>query len=290
MKYALYTGCVAKGAGRELYEATYLVANKLGIELVEMTDAACCGAGVIHEGNPFLADVVNARTFASAEAKGLDILTICSTCQGVLVRSLKAIQDDDAYKEKVNKELGELNIEVKGSVKVKGFLEVLVNDYGLDKLKEKVVKPLTGLSAAPFYGCYQLRPSENSLLTNPDNPTELEDIIATLGADALDFSERLACCGFPILMMNKKNSLKMAGNAITVAKRDGADCLVTPCPLCFLSFDSYQFEMDKYTEGDFGLPILHLPQLVGLALDISPNQMRMNTHITDANGVLEKIS
>ena len=291
MKYALYTGCVAKGAGKELYASIFLIAEKLGIELVEMTDAACCGAGVIHEGNPFLADCVNARTFASAEAQGLDIMTICSTCQGVLTKSLKKIKKDAAYKEQVNAELREAGAkEVQGTVQVKGLLEIIVRDYGLDKLKEKVSKPLSNVTAAPFYGCYMLRPTEDSLLKNADNPTELEDLIVALGGKALDFSERLACCGFPILMMNKKNSLTMGGRAITVAKDNGADCLVTPCPLCFLSFDSYQFEMDKYTKGNFGLPIVHLPQLIGLALEITPREMRMDTHITSTQPLLEKLA
>ncbi|MBF0273670.1 MAG: CoB--CoM heterodisulfide reductase iron-sulfur subunit B family protein [Nitrospinae bacterium] len=288
MKYALYTGCVAKGAGKELYTATFLVAEKLGIELVEMTDAACCGAGVIHEGNPFLADVVNARTFASAEEQGLDIMTICGTCQGVLVKTLKKLTSDDAYKKKVNAELAEIKKEFKGTVKVKGLTEIILQDYGLDKLKEKVVNPLKGVKSAPFYGCYTLRPSENSYLENPDNPDELEKLIKALGAEPVDYPERLACCGFPILMMNKKNSLTMGGNAINGAKNAGADCLVTPCPLCFLSFDSYQFEMEKYTSGNFGLPVLHTPQLIGLALGIDSKHMRMNTHITTVESLLEK--
>ncbi len=94
MKYALYTGCVAKGAGRELLAAANLVCEKLGVELAEMTDAACCGAGVIGEDNPMVADILNARTFSLAEAQGLDIMNICATCQGVHRKAQRKLEKD----------------------------------------------------------------------------------------------------------------------------------------------------------------------------------------------------
>ncbi|VAX16309.1 Heterodisulfide reductase subunit B-like protein @ Putative succinate dehydrogenase subunit [hydrothermal vent metagenome] len=279
-KYALYTGCVAKGAGRELMTATTLACEKLGIELVEMTAAACCGAGVISEDNPMIADIVNARTFSLAEEMGLDIMNICGTCQGVHRKFQKKMENDPAYMARVNEALKkETGREYKGTAKARHMYEVLLDDYGLDKLKEAVTKPLKGLKVAPFYGCYALRPHDYSDLKDPDNPDELERLVEALGCEVIDYPAKLKCCGFPILMMNKPNSLQLSGNAIADAKDAGADCIVTPCPLCHLNMDAYQPEIESIMGKKLNLPILHIPQLVAMALGASTSDLRMNTHI-----------
>lgn len=278
MKYALYPGCVAKGAGRELLAATYAACARLGIELVEMTAASCCGAGVVSEDNPMLADILNARTFAQAEAMGLPIMNICTTCQGVHRKAQIKMKNNPAYLERVNKELkADTGLEYKGTVKVRHFYEIMLEEYGLDKLKAKITRPLNGLKVAAFYGCYAMRPHEYSDLKNPDNPDELEKIITALGATPVTYEERLKCCGFPILMMNKNNAMKLTGNALIGAKGAGADTMVTPCPLCHLNLDAYQPEVES--EEKLDLPVLHIPQLVALALGASYEELRLKTHI-----------
>ncbi len=290
MKYALYTGCVAKGAARELLGASLLVCEKLGIELLEMTDAACCGAGVIGEDNPMVADILNARTFSLAEAQGLDIMNICTTCQGVHRKAQRKLEKDPAYKERVNVELKkDTGLEFSGTVKIKHFYEVLLQEVGLDKIREQVVRPLQGLKVAPFYGCYATRPPEVNDLADPDDPDELERLIETLGATPVDYAERLKCCGFPIMMMNRENSLKLAGNAVAGAKDAGADFIVTPCPLCHLNLDSYQPQFASKMGRKLGVPILHIPQLVALALGFSQADLRMRTHVVRPTGALAVI-
>lgn len=290
MKYALYTGCVAKGASRELLNATYLACEKLGIELAEMKDAACCGAGVIGEDNPMVADILNARTFAIAEAQGLDIMNICGTCQGVHRKAQRKMERDPAYRERVNAELKkETGREYKGTVKIKHFYEVLLQEVGLDKLREQVVRPLQGLKLAAFYGCYALRPPEVNDLQNPDDPDELESLIEALGATPVDYPQRLKCCGFPIMMMNRDNSLQLSANAVAGAKEAGADAIVTPCPLCHLNMDSYQPQFASKVGKKLGLPILHVPQLVALALGCSQADLRMRTHVVRPAGALAAI-
>ena len=290
MKYALYTGCVAKGAARELLAASLLVCEKLGVELVEMTDASCCGAGVIGEDNPMVADILNARTFSLAESQGLDIMNICGTCQGVHRKAQRKLDKDAAYKERVNTELKkDTGREYKGTLKIKHFYEVLLQEVGLEKLREKVVRPLQGLKVAPFYGCYALRPPQVNDLKNPDDPDELEGLIETLGATPVDYPERLKCCGFPIMMMNKDNSLKLAGNAVAGAKDAGADLIVTPCPLCHLNLDSYQPQFASKMGRELGIPILHVPQLVALAMGFSQAELRTKTHVVRPTGALAAI-
>ncbi len=287
MKYALYTGCVAKGAGRELLVATKLACEKLGIELVEMTDAACCGAGVISEDNPLVADILNARTFALAEAQGLDIMNICTTGQGVHRKAQRKLADKPGHMERVNAELKkDTGREYAGSVKVKHFYEVLLEDYGLDKLAEKVVSPLTGLRLGAFYGCYATRPPEVNDLGNPDDPDELEKLISAVGATPVKYDERLKCCGFPIAMVNKQNSLQLGGNAIAGAKAAGVDAMVTPCPLCHLNLVAYQPEVESQLGVKLRVPILHIPQIVALAVGVPKSSLRLKTHIVRPTGAL----
>ncbi|MFQ5481908.1 MAG: CoB--CoM heterodisulfide reductase iron-sulfur subunit B family protein [Nitrospinaceae bacterium] len=284
MKFALFTGCVAKGATRELMLSTRKVAEGLDIEFVEMKSAACCGAGVTQEKSPLLTDTLNARSFALAEEQGLDLITICSTCQGNLKKSEHKIVGDPEYKDKVNHVLKDGGHQfLGGRIEIKHFASVLTSEEGIRRLKEKVVRPLTGLKTAAFYGCYLLRPSELSAFEDPDNPQALEDIFKICGATPVYYRSRTKCCGFPIIMMNKKASLDMAGNALQDAAENGADCVVTGCPLCHLSLDTYQPEMQKLREQGHQIPILHLPQLVGLAMGYAPRDLGMDTHIVSTS-------
>ena len=280
MKFALFTGCVAKGATRELMLSTMKSAEGLGIEFVEMKSASCCGAGVVSEKNPLLADALNARTIAIAEEQGLDLVTICSTCQAILKKTECHVDSDPAYKEKVNTVLEEGGHQYAGGkVKIQHFANVLGTEEGLTLLRDKVKRPLTGLKTAAFYGCYVLRPSGLSLYEDPDNPTGMEEIFKILGATPVYYESRTKCCGFPIIMMNKDASHDMAGNALIDAIDSGADCVVTGCPLCHLSLDAYQPEIDKMNKKGCSIPILHLPQLVALALGYSPQELGMDKHI-----------
>ena len=280
MKFALFTGCVAKGATRELMLSTMKSAEELGIEFIEMKSAACCGAGVVSEKNPLLADALNARSIAIAEEQDLDLVTICSTCQGILKKTESHVDSDPAYKEKVNNVLEEGGHHYAGGkIKIQHFANVLGTEEGLKLLRDKVKRPLTGLKTAAFYGCYVLRPSGLSLYEDPDNPTGMEEIFEILGATPVYYDSRIKCCGFPIIMMNKNASHDMAGNALIDAIDSGADCVVTGCPLCHLSLDAYQPEIDRMNKKGCSIPILHLPQLVALALGYSPQELGMDKHI-----------
>ena len=196
MKNALYPGCVSKGAAPELYGATIEVCNRLGIELdtKTMEGASCTGSGVLQEKNEKLGDTLNARTFAMGENSGLPIMTICSTCQGVMSQA-KSRMTDLEYREAVNTSLSDENLEYKGQAEPRHLLWIIIEDIGIEKFKEKIVKPLTGLKIAPFYGCYIVRPSDAlGFDENPDRKHSLEMIIEAVGAEVADFPGKSACC------------------------------------------------------------------------------------------------
>ncbi len=290
MRVAFWPGCVSKGACPELYQSITRVAPLLGIELVELYEASCTGAGVLSESNAELADTLNARTFAMAEKLGLPLMNICSTCQGVMAHHRQRLQDDPARLAAVNELLAEEGLRYSGDVEIKNFLWLLVEDVGLDKLRSLVVRPLTGLRVAPFYGCYILRPTERlGYEERPERERYLEMITEALGGEPVDYYGKTKCCGFPILTMNRRNSLSMAGDHLLEAKDKGADCMVTPCPLCHLNLDAQQPDAAAIKKTPIGLPVLHLPQLVGLALGVPPQEMRLNRHVVSTEAVAVKV-
>ena len=292
MKYAFYPGCVARGAAPELYVATVEVCSLLGIELetTSLEAASCTGSGVLQEKNQRLGDTLNARTFALGERSGLPILTICSTCQGVMGQAQKRLENAD-YRSSVNEDIADEGLAYRGEAGPRHLLWVLLEDYGIDKLQSKVVRPLNGLKIAPFYGCYIVRPEDAlGFDENPDRKNSLEMVIEAVGAEVADFPGKTACCGFPILTINQTNSMKMVSNHTLAAKREGATAMVTPCPLCHLNLDGYQPTAAKQVGSPIDLPILHLPQLLGLALGIEPEVLRLNKHIVETDKVISAIA
>jgi succinate dehydrogenase / fumarate reductase cytochrome b subunit len=291
MKYAFFPGCVSKGACPELYQSVMQVYPKLGIDLEEMTTASCTGAGVLQEKDERLGDVLNARTFALAEQQGLPIMTICSTCQGVMSQANHRLTTQPNYLQEINEILQEEGLTYRGTTTIKHFLWILLEDVGEDVLREHITKPLTGLRAAPFYGCYIQRPTEAlGFEEHPDRGKSLERIIEILGAEVVDFPGKTRCCGFPILTINKINSLSMVATHTQDAKSHGADIMVTPCPLCHLNLDGMQAQAASQHNTSINLPILHLPQLLGLAMGLDPKTLGLSRNLISPKSALAKIN
>ena len=273
-----------------MYVAATLICQRLGIELQEMPGASCTGAGVLQEKNEFLGDTLNARTFAMAEDLGLQIMTICSTCQGVMSQANFRMRKDPEYLARVNKELAEEGLEYKGTANPKHLLWVIIEDVGLEKLTELITRPLAGIRMAPFYGCYLVRPADAlDMEEHPERLTALEQVIETLGATVVDFSGKTRCCGFPILTTNETNSVAMVAKHTLDVKDLGADAMVTPCPLCHLNLDGYQPKAQAQANRKIDMPILHLPQAIGLAMGISRQELGLQKHIISTKALTTKL-
>ena len=294
MKLAYWPGCVSRGFTPELHGSMALVAEDLGVELVTLDRANCCGAGVIAEHNQELADTLNARTFALAQQTGLSMMNICSTCQGAQSECQQRLDANEVYRNHVNEALSGEGLEYKRDDQGftnKNFLWVLVEDIGLDKLESMVTRPLSGLRVGPFYGCYVLRPKERLGYEDyPERDLYLEKVINAVGGQVVEYDGARRCCGFPVITMNRETSLTQAGTHVGDAIDAGADCLVTPCPLCHLNLDLQQPEAAKMVGRDLGLPVLHLPQLVGLALGYSPKELGMGTHVASTAAVVDRLT
>jgi succinate dehydrogenase / fumarate reductase cytochrome b subunit len=291
VRVAYWPGCVSRGFTPELHGSMALVAERLGIELVELDRANCCGAGVIAEHNQELADTLNARTFAMAQKTGLSMMNICSTCQGAQSECQERLDADAAYRQHINELLAQEDLHYERGISNKNLLWLLVEDYGLDALEERVVRPLTELRIGPFYGCYVLRPTSRlGYDEHPERGAYLEQVIEALGGEPVEYEGAHKCCGFPIITMNRVTSLLQAGRHLGDAIDAGADALVTPCPLCHLNLDMQQPDAAGVVGRDLGLPVLHLPQLVGLALGFEPKELGMSKHVVRTRAVEEKLA
>jgi succinate dehydrogenase / fumarate reductase cytochrome b subunit len=292
VKVAYWPGCVSRGFTPELHGSMAKVAPLLDIELVELDRACCTGAGVIAEHNQELADTLNARTFALAQqeiARGADLMmNICSTCQGAQSECQQRLDANTQYRERVNETLGAEGLRYEKGIENKHFLWLMVEEIGLDAIAAKVRRPLTDLRVGPFYGCYIVRPTERVGI-DEEHPRDryLQMLIETLGGTVVDYAGQYKCCGFPIITMNKEASLKQAGRHLGDAVDAEADCLVTPCPLCHLNLDLQQPLAERIAGRPLNMPVLHLPQLVGLAFGLSPKELGMNKHVVRPTSVID---
>ena len=295
MKLAYWPGCVSRGFTPELHGSMAKVAPRLDLELVELDRANCCGAGVIAEHNQELVDTLNARTFAMAQrvdgAAGM--VNICSTCQGAQSECQERLDASAEYRRHINSNLSAegLGYEKDGRWWNKNLLWLLVEEIGLDTLRERVVRPLEGLRIAPFYGCYIVRPTRRlEFAAYPERDRYLDMVIEAVGAEPVKYARSHKCCGFPVITMNRTTSLRQAGRHLADAIDADADCLVTPCPLCHLNLDLQQPDAAKYVERELDIPVLHLPQMLGLALGLEPKELGMNKHVVSTRDVQRRLA
>jgi succinate dehydrogenase / fumarate reductase, cytochrome b subunit len=290
VKVAYWPGCVSRGFTPELHGSMAKVAPLLDIELVELDRASCCGAGVIAEHSQELADTLNARTFALAQQTGQPMMmNICSTCQGSQTECQERLDANAEYRAIINDNLADQGLKYeKGEVENKNLLWLLVEDIGLDEVRSRVKRPLTDLKVGPFYGCYIVRPIER-LGIDAEHPRDayLGQLIEALGGTVIDYAGTHKCCGFPIITMNKEASLKQAGRHLGDAVDADADCLVTPCPLCHLNLDLQQPLAERAAGRDLNMPVLHLPQLLGLALGVNVKELGLNRHVVKPSSVID---
>lgn len=285
-RYGFFPGCVAKESCKELFNSTMLLADKLGIELIELTAASCCGASVVNDVNRDVARVLNARTYAQAEALGLDdVITICSTCTGHMRAANKELRESEEHLNQANTILGRFGANYSGNVSVRHLLWLLIDDIGLDKLRSMVVRPLNGLKVAPFYGCHIIRPESVNGWESARQPHSLEDVIEAIGGEAVDYAGKTRCCGFHIQLEKDNVAADMVGQNMRMAQDQGAQAVITPCPLCHLALDGYQQD-SAARWGRTDLPTFHLPQLVAFALGVDASKLGMNKHLIDPRTVL----
>ena len=268
-------------AAKESKMALEAVAPRLGIKLKEIPGWSCCGASQAQDVDPVATLVANARNLALAEKMNLPVLTSCSTCL-LMLRRAKA-ELDGGKKDRINTFLAKGNMHYAGTSEVTSLLWVLAQNAQM--LKSKVVRPLANLKVAAFYGCHSLRPEHALGFESAVNPTSFETVVAALGGQTVPFAKRLDCCGFHAVYPAEKSVMRMTGQIVDSAAASGATCLVTPCPLCQMQLDIYQEAAQDISKSKARMPVLHLSQLVGIALGIPAKELGLDYNVIDATKV-----
>ena len=287
MKIAYYPGCSAQSTCKELNAATRLVAGRLGLELTEYTSATCTGSREIRAVKPDLFLALNARILAMAERDGLMLMTICNTCTLNFLDVIKVLGEDADALSRVNQALAAEGLRYEGRVVVKHFLWVLLEDIGEERLRAMVRRQLTDMSVGAFYGCHITRPPGHYDFFDSRNNRSLEKLNDILGCRSIDYSGRTECCGFHTAVGEEVVAIKLVGRHLKNARDKGIGAIVTPCPLCHTVLDTFQPDMERDLREPLGMPIVHLPQLVGLALGFEPAELQMQRHVVPPGLMLQ---
>jgi succinate dehydrogenase / fumarate reductase cytochrome b subunit len=279
MRFAYYPGCSAKSTCKELSASTKLVAERLDLQLTELESASCTGSREIRATNKELFLALNARILALAEKDRLPLMTVCNTCTLNLLDTQKMLDEDPELRDRINIELAKERLHYRGTSRVTHFLWVLLEDVGQERLRKNVTRSLKGLKLAAYYGCHIIRPPKHFGFFDSRNARSIEKLNEILGCESIDYSGRTECCGFHTAAENEKVAIKLSGRHVKAAKDGGAHAMVTPCPLCHTVLDTFQGQMERDLGTKLKMPILHLPQLVGLALGMSAEQLQLARHM-----------
>jgi heterodisulfide reductase subunit B len=283
MRYAYYPGCSLEATGRPYQDSVTAVAKSLDIELVELEDWNCCGATAYMSINEVLSFSLSARNLCQAKEIGGTLVTACSACYTNLRKTEAYLSDFPEIRKKVDASLAEAGIKYDGGVKTKHFLQTIVEDVGLEKVKAKIKQPLTGLLVAPYYGCQIARPY--GIEENADNPTMMDRLLITLGATPTNYPMKTVCCGGSLMGIQKDVALRLCRNLLLCAQQNGAQCVAVTCPLCQMNLDAFQSSINKAYGMQFDLPIVYFTQLMGLAFGLESKGLGLNGCIVPATKV-----
>jgi len=287
--YALFLGCTIP-ARQPNYELSARKAlTKLGVELVDLDNMTCCAPPPVQSIDLETSLATAAYNISLSEEANLNIVTLCSGCFESLAMTNNMLKTNTHLKEKINKILAQTTTKFRGSIEVKHFLQVLMQDIGVERIKENVVNPLNDLKVAPFYGCHALRPSELLKLDDPEQPRILEELIGTLGAESVEYRKKLKCCGGLLRGYSDELALDLARDKLANVIKAGADCIATLCPFCFVALDIGQIQVRAKFKEDYDMPVLHYSELLALSLGIDSKQLALETHKIKVNKILDKI-
>ncbi len=288
LKYLMFLGCAVPYRVASYEISARKVLQKLGVELVEMPEFSCCGLPmdpVSHEMMILLA----ARNLALAEKQDTNILTLCPGCAGTLKKVNKMLKDDKALREEINSHLKEAGLEFKGTIGVKHILQALREDIGIERIRKAVTKPLTMLKVAEHVGCHLLRPKEYVGFDDPEDPESLKVLIEATGATCLDYMDETECCGAPSVGINDAIPLQLTRDKLNHIKAVDAEALITICAFCHMMYDTNQPRIERMSNETYGIPVLHYPQLLGLAMGIPPEELAFNELRVNATPIIKRV-
>jgi len=290
LKYAYFPGCSIHTTAQEYGISSKAVSKVLGIELIEIPEWNCCGAmDAVYAYNPLLSISLSARNLALAESMKMDVVTLCSACFFTLSRANKLLHEDSELKGKVDKLLNDSGLQYTGGVKVRHYLDVLLNDVGLENISKNVKVKLDGLKVAPYYGCMLIRPPNIVNFDDPEHPHSMDKIIEAIGGKNVDYIYKTQCCGASLGLTEQEVMMEMTKDLLLEAKKANADCIALPCPLCHLNMDAKQKTIESAFDIKIGMPVVFFTQLMGVAFGLSPKELALNKNCVPTKKLFSQI-
>lgn len=287
MNYAYYPGCSLHSSAKEYDLSAKSVCKKLGIGLEEIEGWVCCGPTPVHALNHLLSVALPMRNLDLAKAKSDKVAIACAACFNRFKVALYAVRNDSEVREQVYR-LAEIVPDGGSNVRVLHLLEVLCKEFGLERLKAHIVKPLKGLKVTCYYGCLLVRPPKMMEFDNPEDPQMMDELLKTAGADVVDWAFKTECCGAALSVPRTDIVLKLANDILREAKDAGTEVIAVACPLCQMNLDLRQKDVEKRYQAKYATPILYFTQLLGLAMGLSENELGLEKLIVDPRPMLRE--
>jgi heterodisulfide reductase subunit B len=277
--YTYYPGCSQQATNRAYDISTRSLARALGLELIELEDWNCCGATAYVAIEEKRAFVLSARNLALAEKTGRrDLVTACNGCYLALNKTGHYMAADAGLQKRIQGALEKGGMRYDGGIRVRHFLEVVLNNVGEKAVRQRVERPLGGLRVAPYYGCQMTRPFGE--IDDPEFPVKLDHLVRWLGAEPAPFPLKAKCCGGLMMTTQPEIGLRLTGKVLKSAKEQGADCIITCCPLCQMNLEAYQKSVSAAMACDCATPVLYFTQLMGYAFGLSAKELALRDSLT----------
>ena len=263
-QYALYPGCSLEKIAQSYRVSAIETTREMGVELQEIDDWNCCGATTYFHVDELLSYTLVARNLAIAEKENLDFVAPCSACYKNAYFTKKYLDQDPDLAEHINYALEEDNLQFTGNIAVKHLIEVFTQDMGVEQIRDKVSNPLEGLRVAPYYGCQIVRPRKNQ--EDVEEPQYFEDLISAMGADPVDYPNKVRCCGGSLIITSREAALSLVRVLLQSAVDSDAMVIATACPLCQVNLECYQDQVNQEFGTEYSIPIMYFTQILGLSL------------------------
>lgn len=277
MRLSYYPGCSLHATAKEYGLSTIAVCEALGIELAEIPDWSCCGASSAHSLDRTLSIALPARNIAAAQGEGLDVAIPCAACFSNMRRADVTLREDETMRHQIEDLLG---FTYSGEIRMLHLLEVIHSKVGLEAVRRRVVRDLSGLKVAPYYGCLLVRPPGLCGFDDPENPTKLDDVLRTIGAEPVKWSYKTQCCGASLALIQTEVVETLVQEITEMALEAGASCIATACPLCSTNLETRQ---------RVSLPIFFFTELMGMAFDLKGWPQWMKMHLVETDAALETL-
>ncbi len=289
-QYILYLGCTVPVRALQYEISARKVAERLGIQLVDVPEFSCCGYP-IKSVNHYAYLLMAARNLALAERKGFPVCTLCSSCGGSLAEAALEIEEDENLRKRINEDLSAvLGLKYEGKIPVLHFTRVLQQAAENKRIADQVKVDLSSLRFAPHYGCHYTKPSALfHRADDPENPKSLDQLIEATGAQSIPYEDKLACCGGGVLAMDEQVALSMAQRKLDHVRTQQADAIVLICPFCSIMYESNQRKIEKAFGTEYKLPVLFYPQLLGLAFGLEPDELGLKMNRVKTTELMKKI-